>query len=370
MSVAVGKLACAEPAPPAPPPQPSASAPASSPPPPPAPAPVVTPEPPPPPPDPSPALARYKVTDTSYARRVLYTWTTPQQIDELLRTRVLLARTESPKYGRSNFDRTMEARWLQGDKLASLLRADAFRKVRFAWPAAWATFLGWPGERYGDQLIEITLKAEALVAMYRTSLQKWEVRDVSDSVVPEEVALRHPERIAAVHFVHDSVSLPAATATPRPSMWADGREAYREYVLCNEAMIESWAVGEGSVTKEIVASADAMEVTANHFAASPPLAQRSDRWNAHVALLVWPGVVPAGGPKELYEAALAFPNTNYLLDPETLRALAKALRAAHQGGAATTHRPTFKFPGAKPPPIPPPPPPPPPSVYKRRYGTF
>ncbi len=368
VSVALGKLACTEPAPlPPPQPAPSATTPAA-PVPAPQPAPVAIPEPPPPPPDPSPALSAYKVTNASFTRRVLYTWTTPQQIEELLRTRVLLSRTESPTYGRSHYDRVMEGLWRGGNKLASLLQSPAFQKARFAWPAAWATFLGFPGEKYGDQLVSVTLDPRAYIAMYRTSIGKWEARDLSDAVVPEAEVLRHPERIAAVYFVHDSVPSPSASTALRASA-GDGREAYREYVLCNEAMIESWSVGTDAVAAEIAAEADAMEAAARYFEVNTPPPQRADRWNAHVALLVWPSVVPASGPKELFEAALAFPNPNYVIEAEQLRSLAKALRATRQSGAPTTHRPAMKFPGAKLVPLPPPPPPPP--VYKRRpYGTY
>jgi hypothetical protein len=368
VSVALGELACTAPAPPAPPPAPTAvasttAAPKAA-----APAPVPAPEPPPPAPDPSSALAPYSVTSGAFARRVLYTWTTNEQIEELLKTRVLLSRSESPQYGRSYYDTVMDARWLGGDKLASVLRAAAFQKARFAWPAAWATFLGWPGEKYGTQLIEVTLKPDAYIAMYRTSTAKWEVRDLSDAVIPEAQALKSPGRIAAVFFVHDGITAPPATATTRPSR-GDGREAYREYVLCNESMIESWSIGTEPIAKELRTSADTMEAAAKYFRVNAPPPQRADRWNAHVALLVWPSIVPASGAKELFEAALAFPNPNYVIDPAALESLAKELRQLGQVAPATTHQPTLKFPGAKPVPIPPPPPPPP-AWQKKWRGTY
>jgi len=368
VSFALGKLACSAPAPPPPKPQPpttttvAPTATATLP----EPVPVV--EAAPPPQDPSPLLAGYSVTTGSYARRVLYTWTSAEQIDELLRARVLLSRTESPKYGKSFYDRVMEERWLSGDKLAGLLRAPAFLKARFAWPAPWATLLGWPGEVYGGQLIEATLKPNAWIAMYRTSTKTWEVRDLQDKVVDAGEVLRRPDRLAAVHFVHDAVGPPAAVASTRPSA-ADGREAYREYVLCNESMIESWSVGTDRIGAEIAANADTVLAVAKYLEARPSPAQRADRWNAHVALLVWPGLVPASAPKELYELALAFPNTNYVPEPDALRKLADGLRALRQHGAATVHKPTMLFTGAKAPAIPPPPPPKPGRIMKR-YGTY
>jgi hypothetical protein len=325
-----------------------------------------------PPADPSPLLAAYKVTNADYARRVLYTWTTVEQINELLRTRVLLSRSDSQQYGRSFYDRSMELRWLAGDKIAGLLRAPAFAKSRFGWPAAWATKLGWPGETYGGELIEVTLKPNAWIAMYRTSTQTWEVRDLQGEIVASAELLKRPDRIAAVHFVHDSVTPPPATgAIVLAPVSGDGRAAYREYVLCNESMIESWSVGTDRVATEITAGADVVEAAAKYFEARPPPPQRDDRWNAHVALLVWSGLVQATAAKELYETALAFPNPNYVTDPAGLRKLAGALRTLRQHGASTAHKPTMLFAGAKPVAVPPPPPPPPPYKSNPKYrGTF
>jgi hypothetical protein len=369
VSLALGELACSPAAPPPPvqPPPATTAAPvtvATA-------EPSVTAEPPPPaPPDPSEALAVFTVTDTSYARRVLYTWTSDDQIDELLRTHVLLSRTESPKYGKSYYDRVVEDRWMGGDKIAALLRAPAFLKARFAWPAAWATLLGWPGESYGGQLIEVTLKPDAWIALLRTSAPAWEVRDLSGKIVPNDELLKHPERLAAVHFVHDAVTPPAGTSPSFRASAPDGREAYREYVLCNESMIESWAVGTPRIAEQIRAGADLVDAVAKYFEARPPPALREDRWNVHVALLVWPGLEPATAPQQLYEAAIAFPNPSYKIEPAALRNVSAALRKLQQRAASTTYSPTAKFPGAKPVPVPPPPPPPPPSKIKKWRGTF
>lgn len=357
LSAALGELACSAPADPvsAPPAPMSTVAPAASA----APTTVVTVEPLPPPlADPSPALSVHTVTHASFARRTLYTWTTADQMDELLRTSTLL-RAESPRYGRSFYDRTLDARWLAGDTLAGLLRAPAYTKARSAWPAPWATLLGWPGEKPGTDLIEVTLKKDAWIAMFRTSTKVWDIRATDGAAVSKDEVLQHPERLAAVHFVHDNVAPPQTSGSPPPVLrlsLGDGREAYREYVLCNESMIESWAVGTERMTAELRANADTVEAAARHFAAHPPPPQRADRWNAHVALLVWPGLVPSTAPKELYEAAIAFPNPNYAIDPEALLKLAAQLRQMPQRASPTTRRPLTPFPGARPVPLPPPPP--------------
>ncbi len=372
VSLAVGKLACVPAEPPSnPQPAPVHTA---------APAatssavevaPVATVEPVAPPPhDPSDVLAGYKVTDKDYARRTLFTWTSDGQIAELLKTRVLLSRTESPTNGRSFYDRKIEERWMAGDKLAALLRAPAFQKARFAWPAAWATVLGWPGESYGGQLVQVTLKEDAWIVLLRTSTPAWEARDMSGNVVPIDQVMKRPDRIAAVHFVHDAVAPPPSGAAIARVSSPDGRDAYREYVLCNESMIASWAVGTDQVASEIAAGADLAEAAAKFFEAHPPPVQRVDRWNAHLALLVWPGLVEAAAAKELYESAIAFPSSNYVIEPAQLRILAAALRGLTQHGAATVHKPTSVFPGARPVPVPPPPPVPPTPPRRKYYGTF
>ena len=371
VSLAVGKLACVPAEPPSNP-QPAAlhtAAPTTSsaaev-------APVVTAEPVAAPPrDPSDILAGYKVTDNDYARRTLFTWTSNGQIDEMLKSRVLLSRTESPTKGRSFYDRKIEERWLAGDKLAALLRAPAFQKARFAWPAAWATVLGWPGESYGGQLVQVTLKQDAWIVLLRTSTQAWEARDMSGDVVPIDQVMKRPDRIAAVHFVHDAVAPPPSGATVTRVGSPDGRDAYREYVLCNESMIEAWAVGTDKVVSEIAAGAELAEAAAKFFEAHPPPAQRVDRWNAHLALLVWPGLVEAAAAKELYESAIAFPNANYVIEPAQLRLLATTLRGLTQHWAATVHKPIAVFPGARPVPLPPPPPVPATPPRRKYYGTF
>lgn len=370
VSLTLGELACSSPAelPPAKPVPALTAAPAAT-----SAAPVVVvPPAPPPAPDPSPVLSAFAVTNTTYARRVLYTWTSIEQVQEIGRTGVLLSRSESPQFGKAYYDRVMESGWMAGDKIAALLRSPAFLKARFAWPAAWATLLGWPGETYGTQLVEVTLKPEAWVAMYRTSLRTWEVRDMSGAVIPTDELFKRPDRLAAVHFVHDAISMPNNTGATVRASAGDGREAYREYVLCNESMIESWSVATESILTHLSASADLLDATAKYFEQHPPPAQREDRWNAHVAMIVWTSLVPATAAKELYEASLAFPNPNYVIEPEPIAKLASTLRLLQQSGKPTIHRPTMLFPGAKPVSVPPPPPPPPPGKInnKKWRGTF
>jgi hypothetical protein len=324
-------------------------------------------------------LRPYAVVHPRAARAILYTWTTREQIEELRRDRVLLTRTESAERGASFFDRVVAGRAASGEPVAKLLRTSAFARARYAWPAPWATVLGWPGETYGEELVRITLKPDAWIAKLTASRPGWEIVDLEDRPVPEAEALKNPARIAAVYFVND------VYAPRRRGSFADtgGGSAFREFVICNESMVDSWSAGTDEIAHEIEAGAGALEALARHRDRHPPAPIDVDEWNRRVAGSVWTGGDPLASPERLYEAALAFPNDNYVPTAAVARTLAKKLRALPRAGALT-HRPKVAFPAAssiapvhdggspgKPgsAPIPPAPPPAPRPPRKRPRGT-
>jgi hypothetical protein len=68
-----------------------------------------------------PLFERYAVTNGAPARGTLYTWTTSEQAAELIRTKVLLSRAESPLHGASYYDQILESRArTKKNKLATL----------------------------------------------------------------------------------------------------------------------------------------------------------------------------------------------------------------------------------------------------------
>jgi hypothetical protein len=287
-------------------------------------------------------LAPYAITPRSVARRTLYTWTTRSQTAELEKNPVLLTRTESPQYGAAYFDQVLHARSVMGkDPLAKLLRTSGFARARFAWPAPWATLLGLGGETYGEDLIQVTLKPEAwIVAMY-TSKAELEVFDLEGRKVSTEDALAHPERIAAAYFAHDKPVTGYAASMAGP----EERMAYREYVLCNESMIEAWSTRTEAITKELAAEADALLALAEHVREHPPIRERYlSRWNVLVATETWRLYDPARTPLTMYETALAFPAENYVPEARRLVALANKLKALRVEGAPLTHTPKAVFP--------------------------
>jgi hypothetical protein len=319
-------------------------------------------------------LRPWAVVHAKVARRTLFTWTTREQIDELGRDPTLLTRTESAEHGATHFTQVVAQRAATGDLLAALLATPAFAKSRHAWPVPWATVLGWQGETYGDDLISITLKPDAWIAKLRTSQPGWEVVDLDDRPVELAEALRHPERIAATYFVEDTPGPGPRGTYGNTYSGGRARPAFREYVISNESMIASWSIGTEEIARLLAEEVDSLEVLRRHLAVRAPFQVDADTWNARVARTTWSMLDET--PGGLYEAALAFPNDNYLPQAAKLAALIAKLRALSPRGPRIEHRPSVVFPAAaatvaasasgsarKPPPAPPP-------KKKRRGGTW
>ena len=135
--------------------------------------------------DPATAFARDAVFHEQFARRTLYTWTTTEQIDELRRTGILLSRSESPAHGTSYAEQVLDALARRGDPTALLVYPTGYAKARHAWASPWATRAGWPDEQYGDQLVRITLKREAIVLALSTRTGAFTARDASGGPVKQ-----------------------------------------------------------------------------------------------------------------------------------------------------------------------------------------
>ena len=277
-------------------------------------------------------LTPFAVDDDAPYRRVLYTWTTGAQLEELAVSEVLLSRAESATYGPSGFDRALAER-PPGDALAGLLRDEAYAKKRFAWPAPWATVSGLAGTPYGDRLVRIELGDEAIVLRHVLSTGAWDGFDAKGAHVDEATLLAHPERIAAAYFVSD-VSGPA-------------RPAYREYVLLNESQIASWSYGDAAGEKLLV---DAAEMIERLPAAAPSeLDGVPDGW-ALALPAHWRGgrgTRAAGGAGgDVYVAwssTLAFATPAHAPERGRLDAIVRRLRAAPRTTPPRTHRPTASF---------------------------
>lgn len=282
-------------------------------------------------------LGRYAIDDDAPVRRVLYTWTTGAQIDELAKSEVLLSRSESATYGPSGFDRVLADR-PPGDALARLLRNEAYAKKRFAWPAPWATVSGLAGTPYGDRLVRIELGDDAIVLRHVLSSGAWDGFDMKGGRVDEATILAHPERLAAVYFVSD-VSEP-------------GRPAFREYVLLNESQIAAWSYGDGADEKLLVDAAGMLE----RLPAAPP--GDLEAWTRALHTR-WQSSRGGSGSCDVYAAwssTLAFATPDHAPERTRLDAIVRRLRAAPRSTPPKTHRPATKFALTYHPPRPLPPP--------------
>ncbi len=290
------------------------------------------------------ALRAAGVVSTQVGRRTLYTWTTRDQIEALARDRVLLTRTESPVHGPAYYDQVVAGRAAAGDTLALALRAPMFARSRHAWPLPWATVLGWPGETYGDELIEVELRPTAWIAKLLTGKPGWEIVDLDDRTVPLAEVLLHPERIAAVYFMNDTPGTGYGHTFAGPAE----RSGFREYVLCNEAMIAAWSIGTPRISQTLAGAADLIDALRPALLGPTPPLPSIDAWNADVVRAVWPGPEVSHDLERAYEAALAFPNENYAPTPERLDTLSRKLRSLTVRGPALTVSP----PRVMPPPAP------------------
>jgi hypothetical protein len=283
------------------------------------------------------ALARDDVFHDRFGRRTLYTWTTVDQVTDLARTRRLLTREESPAKGAAYGDQVLFALAQRGDDIARLLYSAGFAKARHAWPAPWATRAGWPGESYGDRLIQLVLRPDAIIVGVSTAVGVFAAQTAGGADVPFAEVRAHPERIAAIYFVSDATRSPAPTV-PRPTA------TFREYVVCNESMIETWAVGTPAIAHELADEAATLDALVRYL--------RARTQPTHVAIPgAWAKAALPVDPEAAYAAALAFDSPHYRLDPDALALLEQDLRAVpHPVAVEGTGAKTFAVGPARQPP--------------------
>jgi hypothetical protein len=254
------------------------------------------------------------------ARRVLYSWTTAEQVAELREGGVLLTRTERPGLGAGYaFTSIANLAAATNGSTSALLSGllTAFAKARYAWPNAWATRVGWPGEDYGDQLLRIVLRPDAwIVIVYDGGGVA--VVDMENQPVSMEDAAATPGRVGAVYFYKQD----AQGRGTFGSLYCTG--GYREFIVGNEAMIEEWSLGTASIKNQIEADAELIEDLLRVVRPSPPTYDAAT-FNTAVACS-WDS--PVSGDLDRYERSLAIPSENYIPLPAGLANLASALRAS------------------------------------------
>lgn len=252
--------------------------------------------------------------------RELYSWTTDEQVDEIRAGAVLLTRSEREGLGPGYaFEKMQLLTAMPGEigELAAVLTSESFAKGRYAWPNPWATRMGWPGETYGNRLLRIVLKPDALIVVFVGG--SLSVIDSTNAQVTLTEALAQPERLAGFYFIKDFTQ-----GGPFCGSFSGGGNVYREFIISNENMIEEWSLETETIRQRLLDDIARLET---YFARTRACPERSDPvgWNLRVGCQ-WQGGGTSTFEQGRYEAALAMPSPAYLPAPAQLAALIDTLR--------------------------------------------
>jgi len=248
------------------------------------------------------------VTADDFVRPDLYTWTTPAQIEALRAGGPLLVADagEDP----SPFNRVLLAMLASrgpGHEVAALLEhGPGLTKRRYAWPNPFATVLGKGPRTYGEALVRVELSPDAVIARLEPEASPpWSFFDAQGRSVSTPDVLDDPSRLGVVYHLQAR----AGQSIP-----------FREFVLCNEAMIARWSVGTPAIAERIARErALVAELAAGPFAALP---------DSTLAWAAWPQWVdpdPAPTLLSRWHRALAFDNVRYRPSARALDRLDEAL---------------------------------------------
>ncbi|NOU27468.1 MAG: hypothetical protein HOO96_06115 [Polyangiaceae bacterium] len=253
-----------------------------------------------------------------YARsepRVLYTWTTPEQLAELKGGTAVLSRDSSKVQGHANVDHYLSLHAHRKTRAktplgwtASVLFQKAFARKRFAWITALGTVRGLGGAPYGSVLMRITLRPEAIHVNVRGTTFSADGKDL-----PMSDLARYAPRIGAAFF--------------------DTRE-YQEYFVPNESMIAEIAVGTPDIEKELADERHLLAEVRRELVASGRLHPA-----AHV---LFAGKVPATVAELVaYEDALEKVAASFPREPfvRRLESAPSSLGEARASGASSELRP-------------------------------
>ncbi len=224
-------------------------------------------------------------------------------------------------------------------ELRALLTAAPFDKTRYAWPNPWGAALGVADERYGDRLIRVVLRENAVVARFlpregtgaAIDGNEWAFQAIDGTPVAREEVLANPGRLAAVLHVRS-----AWASNPGQAGATKVFAGYREYVLIQEAAIERFELGTPAV-REALATAAAMIEQLRRSGAVPLTRPNDATFLEGIVVTGWPK-----GEATSVEAAwfltLPFPRAAYR-DLGTLRSTLEAARVAQRTGASFTTQP-------------------------------
>ncbi|MEO8183624.1 MAG: hypothetical protein ABI895_32735 [Deltaproteobacteria bacterium] len=249
-------------------------------------------------------MAAFGVRHGDFARRTLYSWTTAEQVRELRNNPTLLTRAATAE-GEPGRAAEVISSHANSDEVAALLAQPRFENKRFGWSNPWATLQGFGGESYGNHLLRISLREQAWLGSLIVGLDgslEWAFADVRGNPVAVSDVLGSPERLAAVYFV-DLRGAGCGTLNNIGS-------AFREYFVCNEAMLQSFELYTAEVRAEVDRSISAL--TGLRQALLDGRCSSVEFCWPDAALAEWGAAGGADPPLGVrYLAALAFPSAEY-----------------------------------------------------------
>ncbi len=254
-------------------------------------------------------------------RRELYTWTTPEQIDEIRSQGRLLTRSEREGFGPGfaiDFIRSYASSQSGAQaELAALLGGDSFALARYAWSEPWATRMGFPGETYGGELLRMVLRDEALLAVYASGTLR--VFDSSQTEVSLDSALAEPNRIAGFLFYKDWTAGGVSCGS-----FSGGGATYREFVIGKEAMIEEWSYRTDVIGARLQDNIRRLQTFFERVRSCPELLPAA-QWQLSVGCN-WPDATDPLYEMSAYQAALSLLSANYVPTPEVLASMIDTLQ--------------------------------------------
>ena len=271
------------------------------------------------------SLAARAVYHDDFARATLYTWTTEAQAEALRASRRQLVAEAPTGGGPSDFNVALAALAARGGAAGELARRlledPALRRRRYAWTSPMATTLGLGPRRYGDVLVAIELDPRAWVARFTPGAPEPLVLQALDGrPVTLAEAAAAPERLAAVYHVRTG---------PRELI------PYREFVVCNEAMVARWSLGTPALALLIDEEVALLEALARGAFAHLPAAAASAAASAG-----WASAAEKPSLVDRWHASLAFDSPRYRPRPKNLAAIVAALRGYVRATPPLEHRPS------------------------------